>query len=283
MQNRYPGTCQTCSEHVPAGAGVVVRESGRWRAYCCEHEPRPDPPPPRGDHAGWHTTALAGYDCETSAPNPEEAFVVSAALVDVQGQSHTWLVDPGEREIPAEAAAVHGISTEYARAHGRPATQVLGEISQALVDHLRAGRGLAVFNAPYDLVVLDRELRRADLPTVREQLDGTVCPVIDPLVLDRGLDPYRRGRRNLESMCQHYGIALNGAHTATGDARACVDLAVEIGARYRDVAELALPELHERQVEWARAYARGRQEWLDRTRPGHGQTIDGTWPMPSTT
>lgn len=278
MRNRYPGTCQECSQHVPAGSGVVVRESGRWRAYCAEHEPRPDPPPARGGHPGWHTTKLVGYDCETSAANPKEAFLVSAALVEVNGQVRTWLVDPGERTIPAEATDVHGISTEYARTHGRPAEEVLAEISQALVDHLTVGHGLAIFNAPFDLAVLDNELSRAEMDTLSQRMAGAIHPVIDPLVLDRGIDPYRRGRRTLTAMCQHYEVSLTEAHTATGDAHACLTLATEIGARHQNVAALSLSELHQRQVEWALAYAQDRQQWLDRTRPGHGRHFEGSWP-----
>ncbi|WP_028646659.1 exonuclease domain-containing protein [Nocardiopsis sp. CNT312] len=277
MRNRYPGTCTTCSVRVDAGEGVVLKETGRWRTYCAEHEPRPVPPP-RAAHAGWHTTALLGFDSETSARDPRTAFLVSAALVDRDGDRRTWLVDPGPREIPADAVAVHGISTERARAEGRPAAKCLEEIAEALTAHLRAARGLVVFNAPYDLKVLALELERHGLASLEDRLGGEVAPVVDPLVIDRGVEPYRKGRRNLGAMSEYYGVTLTKAHTATADASAALAVAEEIGARHPAVAALELAELHRKQVAWALEYARGRQEWLDRTKPDHGTVVDGTWP-----
>ncbi|MFC7329240.1 exonuclease domain-containing protein [Marinactinospora rubrisoli] len=277
MRNRYPGSCRTCGAEVAAEAGVVIKEDGRWRTCCSEHEPRPVPPP-RGDHFGWHTVGLAGYDCETSSNDPREAFLVSAALVDSAGTARTWLVDPGDREIPEDAVAIHGITTERARAEGVPAQKALEEIAGALVEHLVAGRGLVIFNAPFDLGVLDNELRRREMKPLADRLGSAPRPIIDPLVIDRGIDPYRRGPRNLGAMCEYYGVDLTDAHTAIADAAACLALSQEIAARHPDLAALSLPALHDRQIEWAAGYARSRQEWLDRRRPGHGRVIDGTWP-----
>ncbi|RNL80573.1 exonuclease domain-containing protein [Halostreptopolyspora alba] len=278
MRNRFAGTCTTCGTAVPAESGVVLREDGRWRCYCSGHEPRPTPPP-RGDHPGWHTGPIVGYDCETSSNDPREAFLVSAALVDSSGTSRTWLVDPGDREIPPDAVEIHGISTEFARAEGVPAEEALGEVADAIAARLTAGTAIAIFNAPFDLGVLAAELWRHDLKPLAERMAGPPRPIVDPLVIDRGIDRYRRGPRNLGAMCEFYGVALADAHTARGDAAACLELAREIGARHPDLAGLSLSELHEHQVQWALDYARGRQRWLDENRPGHGRVIDGAWPI----
>lgn len=280
MRNRFAGTCTTCGTAVAAEAGVVIKEDGRWRCYCAEHEPRPAPPP-RGDHQGWHTDPIVGYDCETSSNDPGAAFLVSAALVDSSGASRTWLVDPGDRDIPSDAVEIHGISTEFARAEGVPAKEALDEIAEAVTEQLTAGAGLAIFNAPFDLGVLAAELRRHDLTPLTERLSGPPRPIVDPLVIDRGIDRYRQGPRNLGAMCEFYGVALAGAHTAHGDAAACLELAREIGARHPDLAGLRLSDLHDRQVQWALDHARGRQRRLDEKRPGHGRIIDGTWPTPA--
>ncbi|MBV2365789.1 exonuclease domain-containing protein [Streptomonospora nanhaiensis] len=282
MRNRYPGTCTSCGTSVEAEAGVVLKQDGRWRTYCAEHEPRPTPPP-RADHLGWHTGVLAGFDCETSSRDPREAFLVSAAMVDSSGTARTWLVDPGDRRIPDDAIAVHGITNERARAEGMPAVKALEEIADAVCTHLLAQRGLVIFNAPFDLRVLAGELKRHDLTPLTDRLGGAApAPIIDPLVIDRGADPYRRGPRNLSAMCEFYGVDLHDAHTASGDASACLALAREIGARRPEIAALDLPVLHQRQVEWAAAFARDRQEWLDKRRPGHGTVVDGTWPYTHT-
>ncbi len=217
-------------------------------------------------------------DTETSSPDPATAFLVSAALTDGRGGARTWLVDPGEKEIPAGAVAVHGVTTERARAEGRPAAECLEEITGALAEHLGRGHGLVVFNAPFDLTLLDAERRRHGLSPLAAALGRPPGPIVDPLVIDRAVEPYRRGRRTLGILCEYYGVPVTDAHTAEGDARATLALAVEIGARRPETAALLLPELHRRQVEWALEYARGRQEWLDREKPDHGTVVDGTWP-----
>src|SRR5690625_7985490 len=69
----------------------------------------------------WHTGSMVGFDLETTGPNPHEARIVTASIVllDPDGQMRAnaeWLVDPGI-EIPAEADAVLGETTEQANAN----------------------------------------------------------------------------------------------------------------------------------------------------------------------
>jgi DNA polymerase-3 subunit epsilon len=65
---------------------------------------------------------LAAFDIETTGIDCESDRIVTAAVTLAGGgrplESHAWLVDPGI-EIPAGATAVHGVSTERARAEGR--------------------------------------------------------------------------------------------------------------------------------------------------------------------
>jgi hypothetical protein len=72
----------------------------------------------------WHRELLIGFDLETTGTDPYEARIVTGAVIEVKdGEplgSRDWLADPGV-EIPADAVAVHGISTERAVAEGRPA------------------------------------------------------------------------------------------------------------------------------------------------------------------
>lgn len=158
----------------------------------------------------------------------------------------TMLADPGV-EIPGEAAAVHGITTEIARRDGRPARDVVRALLKALEAPLRAGLPLVVFNARYDLTVMDREARR-------HELDPLVVghQVVDPHVIDKWLDRYRRSypygvtteqgvarglvsSRTLAGMCVVYGAELEGAHDAAFDAVAAARVAFRIGQRGRVV------------------------------------------------
>ena len=79
----------------------------------------------------------------------------------------------------------------------------VAEIIGALAD--AAGRGLPIvaYNAAYDLSVLEREAERYGLTP----LPGP-GPVIDPLVIDKAVDQYRRGKRTLTAAAAHYGVAL---------------------------------------------------------------------------
>src|SRR5690606_385575 len=115
--------------------------------------------------------------------------------------AHTWLIDPGI-EIPAAATAVHGISTEHARMHGRSPVAALEEVATEIAKAFSTGTPVVAFNACYDLTLLETELRRHELPTVAERVGGPLCPVIDPLVLDREHDRYRKGKRTLGQLCE---------------------------------------------------------------------------------
>lgn len=72
----------------------------------------------------WTRGLLASFDLETTGTDPFEARMVQASVMVIGANfgvvARRWLVNPGV-EIPAEAAAIHGITTERARAEGQPA------------------------------------------------------------------------------------------------------------------------------------------------------------------
>src|SRR5579875_3388114 len=239
-QNRYAGACKTCGRTVPAEAGELRKDGGAWIVYHVECLPAPPP--------GWHTGLLGSYDCETTGTDPFSARLVSAAFVTSAGTRREFLVDPGV-EIPAEAAAVHKITTEYARAHGAKPAEALEQIAVLLAEHLGAGAPLVVFNAPFDLTLLEAELERNGLRPLHERV-AAICPVIDPLIIDRTLDKYRKGSRTLESQCAHYGVAIENAHDAFADALAAMEVAKALAVRYPEVATARAEDLHARQVQW---------------------------------
>ncbi|MFE7119937.1 exonuclease domain-containing protein, partial [Streptomyces sp. NPDC057654] len=146
----------------------------------------------------WYRGTLTGFDLETTGTDIEHDRVVTAALVRLEPDGgtageRTWLLDPGIA-IPEEAAAIHGISTERARAQGSPAAPAIAEIADAVAEVLRAGAPLVVMNARYDLSLLDRECRRHGVAPLSERLGPGPWPVVDPLVLDKHADRYRKGK-----------------------------------------------------------------------------------------
>ena len=144
----------------------------------------------------WLDDPMVGFDTETTGVATASDRIVTAALITRTGDGppsvRTWLIDPGI-PIPAAASEVHGISTEKARAEGLQPADALAEIAGLLASALGAGIPVVGFNVQYDLSILEAELARNSLPTLAERLGGTIRPVVDPLVLDRHLDRWRRG------------------------------------------------------------------------------------------
>ena len=229
----------------------------------------------------WADGAVLGFDTETTGVDVETDRIVSAALVRRHGATTTatsWLLDPGV-DIPAGASAIHGITTQHARAHGRPPAGALEEIAAQLADALRRGEPVVAFNACFDLSLLDAELRRHGRPTLADRLGGAPRAVIDPLVLDRHLDPYRSGRRTLGDLCEHYRVTSTARlHTADVDVVATLDVLHAMTVRFPEVAGMSLPELFSLQVTahgaWAEGFNAGRT-----TRGLTGPGADAAWPV----
>ena len=225
----------------------------------------------------WHRGPLASYDSETNGLDTANDRIVTAALLRPNGQVREWLSDLDGAEIPEAARKVHKISTEYAHTHGRPAKEVVDEIADAIAGELSAGgAALVVMNAPFDLPLLDAECARYGLLTVADRI-GAVAPVVDPLVLDRAADKFRKGKRNLETLATHYGVSLTEAHTAKADALAALGVARAIAEKY---PELQVPArvLHGWQIKMHERWAANYQGFLRRSGKPNA-TVDGHWPL----
>ncbi|MFJ4713949.1 3'-5' exonuclease [Streptomyces sp. NPDC088785] len=230
----------------------------------------------------WHRELLVGFDLETTGTDPREARIVTGAVIEVRDGAvlghRTWLADPGV-PIPDEAVAVHGISTARATAEGEPADRVADAIATALVGYWRTGVPVVAYNAAFDLTLLSAELARYGLPSLSDRLGGSdPAPVVDPYTIDRSVDRYRRGKRNLEAVCTEYGVTLDAAHDASADALAATLLARAIGERHTKVAGLGAAELHRRQVEWYADWAADFQTFL-RKKGETDAVVDPAWPM----
>lgn len=268
QSNRFDGFCAACSAQVLAGGGSLTGRPGQWRTWCLACSPRP---PARGDHDGWHRVPLASLDFETTGIDPLHDRVVSYALLGEPGFEIVGLVDPGI-PVPAASAAVHGLTDEMlASAPGSAeAIAVVADWVQTLVER---GVGLVVFNASYDLTMLRAECRRHGIV----EPDWQRLLVVDPFVVDWGIERGHLGRRRLTDVASYYGVALEDAHDATADARAARDVAVELASRHAHVGALDLLELMERQRGW---YADRAEDWNAYARTKGRDLDDPTaWPL----
>ncbi len=197
---------------------------------------------------------LGVFDLETTGVDVDSSRIVSAciAVLDDEGAvvaRWDWLADPGI-EIPAGASAVHGITTERARAEGRTARTVVAEIAQTLRVLFATGVPVVVYNAPYDLSLLDRECRRHGLEPI--EAPG---PIIDPLVIDKSVDRYRKGKRTLEVTAALYSVPLDDAHDAGSDAIAAGRVALALLRTFLDELDIPLEDPHGRQEIWYAEHA----------------------------
>lgn len=230
----------------------------------------------------WHGEPLVGFDLETTGTDPLEARIVTAAVVQVGERDplelRFWLADPGVH-IPAQASAIHGISSERAAAEGRPAPEVADEIAKTLCAHWERGIPVVAYNAAFDLTLLAAELQRHGLPSLSERLGGgSIGPVIDPYTIDRAVDRFRKGKRTLQAVSTEYGTPLDSAHDAIADAVAAVRVARALARRHPQVAKLDPEELHQHQVRWYAEWAKDFQEFLRRKGTADA-SIDTAWPL----
>lgn len=222
-------------------------------------------------------TRVGVFDLETTGVDVAHDRIVTAhvGVLDRRGRelaARDWLADPGV-PIPDGAAAIHGISTEHAQAHGRPAREVVAEVVRALRALFAQGLPIVAYNASYDFSLLAHEARRHGIPELIAP-----SPVIDPLVIDKAFDRYRRGKRTLTVVADHYAVPLDAAHEASADAVAAGRVALALAR------EFTLPgsatELHTRQIGWARDQAASLTDYFIRIgRLDPEQTLDGSWPV----
>ncbi|MGK3943012.1 3'-5' exonuclease [Streptomyces caeruleatus] len=230
----------------------------------------------------WYEGPLAAFDTETTGVDVESDRIVSAAVVvqDAPGSRPRvtrWLVNPGV-PVPEAATAVHGLTDEHLQRNGRWPAPVMYEIAEALAEQAATKRPLVVMNAPFDLTLLDRELRRHRASSLDRWLQASTLRVLDPRVLDKHLDRYRKGRRTLTDLCAHYEVPLEGAHDAAADALAALDVVRALGRRFAARLERLSPtELHSLQATWHAAQARGLQAWFARS--GTYEIVDTSWPL----
>ncbi|NKR32229.1 3'-5' exonuclease [Rhodococcus hoagii] len=193
---------------------------------------------------------LAAFDLETTGPDPLTDRIVTAHLTRIVTDEHgvtttsgrNWLLDPGI-DIPAGATEVHGVTTEHAREHGQPYADGYDEIRAALEQAWADGFAVVVFNAAFDLTMMHHEGLRLSRSALQPGL------VIDPLVIDKAFDQWRKGKRTLAASCEVYRVRLDNAHEAEADAMAAARLAWKM-LRHYDLGTATPAQLTDSQSRW---------------------------------
>lgn len=205
---------------------------------------------------------MVGLDLESTGVDVETDRAVTASVVhivpDRDPDVRSFLIDPGI-EIPESATAIHGITTEHAREHGRRAAEVWPEISDLINQWWTAEHPLVIYNVSFDATMSDRELIRHGL----EGIEFGDRVAIDPLVISRTMNRYAKGGHKLETVCGRYGVTLDNAHNSDADTLATLRLAFRMAVSHPgSVGTVPLRDLAGLQAEWHAAWCRRTAQFL---------------------
>jgi DNA polymerase-3 subunit epsilon len=172
-------------------------------------------------------------DTETTGLEPTQGHrLVEIGCVELlnripTGATFHCYLNP-ERDVPAEAFAIHGLSFDFLKSHKR-----FVEIADAFIEFI-GDAPLVIHNAGFDHGFLNAELKRVERVLIaRERL-------VDTLFLARRKHP--AGPNRLDDLCARYGIdnSRRSKHGALLDAEILAEVYLElIGARQ---AQLGLAE-----------------------------------------
>lgn len=153
------------------------------------------------------------FDLETTGLGVTDRVVEVAGFIwdsdnDTIVAEFESLVNP-ERNIPAVTTNVHGLTAEHVSA-----APVFAELAPWL-ERIFAGRVAVAHNASYDVPFINREFARIGSSF---RISSFACTKI------------AAGGGSLSSVTTRLGIELNHAHSAAGDARATLEIAMRLGA-----------------------------------------------------
>jgi DNA polymerase III subunit epsilon len=162
------------------------------------------------------------FDCEMTGLQPmqgDEIIQIGAVRVVqgrlLTGESFERLVYPG-RPIPPASIKFHGL-TDADVAGKPPLRDMLPEFRAYVDDAVMVGH-----NAAFDMKFL----------TLRQHEAGVVfdSPVLDTMLISKMLDEEQEDH-SLDALCDRYGIAITGRHTALGDTIATAELLLKLCER----------------------------------------------------
>lgn len=225
---------------------------------------------------GWADGPLLSVDTETTGVDPSTDRIVEIAAVTINRHGeivHAWsnIVDPGI-PIPDEAANVHGITTGQAIMEGCAPTVALRAVGELIAAHPGP---VVIYNARFDWPLLITEAERHDLI-------WPDAPLLDPLVLDKHVDRFRKGSRKLIDTAAHYGVTLTAdeAHGARSDATAAGLIMRRLIDKTPAIAATSLEDLQVWQQRWADEQRASFADYMRRQRDPQF-TDELGWPIPN--
>lgn len=159
------------------------------------------------------------FDTETTGLDPNQGHgIIEIGAIEVinrrkTGRTFHRYCKP-DRDVEAEALAVHGITNEFLSSQPR-----FVELAEDLIEFI-SGAELIIHNAPFDVGFLNAELQRIN----SKHSTHTLCTIVDTLVMARTKYP---GQRNsLDALCKRFSVDNSGReyHGALLDAQLLLDV-----------------------------------------------------------
>jgi DNA polymerase-3 subunit epsilon len=229
----------------------------------------------------WTDGPMVGFDCETTGVDTERDLILSASVINIPrtappAETTEYLLHPGLTDPPG-GYEIHKISLQFLKENGADPAETLEALCQVLSIMVDEHTPLVGMNVPFDLTMLDRNCR---LYGVAPLTDRCQIFALDAFVLDKAVDPYRKGSRKLEALANQYRIPWDAAsaHGSAYDAFAAARVVWRIGRLYPALGSLTVPQLHQLQVEWKQKQDASFAEYLRKNqKPTEG--VDGRWPI----
>jgi DNA polymerase-3 subunit epsilon len=170
-------------------------------------------------------TETTGLDCRNGDRLVEIACVEVNNYIPTGRVWHHY-INP-ERDMPAEAFAVHGLSAQFLSA--KP---LFNEIAPSFLDFIEDAK-LVFHNASFDIGFINAELGRLDVPPIPWER------VIDTLALARRKHP--AGPNSLDALCKRYGIDNSGRikHGALLDAELLAEVYLQLAGGHQPILDLS--------------------------------------------
>jgi DNA polymerase-3 subunit epsilon len=171
------------------------------------------------------------FDTETTGLDPRDGHrIIEFAALELfnelpTGRQLHHLIHP-ERDIPEDAARIHGITLEHLR--DKPVFKLVAE---EVIAFMGPDEMLVAHNAPFDFGFLNAEFGRHGHPPL------PVTRMVDTLAMAKTRFP---GMPNsLDALCRRFGIDLSErtAHNALLDCRLLAEVYIELtGGRQRGLS-----------------------------------------------
>ncbi len=158
-------------------------------------------------------------DTETTGIDPKEGHrIIEIGCVEVierelTGRNYHVYINP-EREVEAEAIAIHGITNEFLKDKPR-----FSQVADEFFEFIK-GAELVIHNAAFDVGFMDSEFAR--LKPTRKTAEH--CGIVDTLAIARAKHPGQKN--NLDALCKRYGVdnSNRDLHGALLDAEILADV-----------------------------------------------------------